>query len=82
MARLGLGSANPKFASKIKHQAIAKLEKDNRHYIDQLKDYSRTIGQLETKLLQLEAPKPTFHESRRIPVASESAQEIFRTATS
>jgi len=45
-------------ANRGKDYLIDELNKERTRFFDQLLDANRTVGQLETKLNQLEAPKP------------------------
>lgn len=60
-------------SSRVKDQYISKLEVQHEKTLDQLVSFSRTIGQLETKLLQLDAPEASSElaEPRRVHVVSE-----------
>jgi hypothetical protein len=35
------------------------LTKEREEYVEKLMDFNRKVGELETKLLQLEGPKPS-----------------------
>jgi len=61
-------------SSRVKDQYIARLETQQEKTIEQLVSFSRTIGQLETKLLQIEPPSAETVHSKRIHVVSESEQ--------
>lgn len=47
-----------KIANRGKDYLIGELNKERNRFFNQLLDANRTVGQLETKLNQLEAPKP------------------------
>ena len=72
MADLRFKLRESEISSRVKDQVIAKLEKryDDAH--DKLLNYSRTLGQLETRLLQLEGPTAKAPELKRVQVISES----------
>jgi hypothetical protein len=74
MEELRLKLRDAEISSRVKDQVIARLEKDNGKFVEQLIGYSRTIGQLENQLLQLDAPKQSSNDTRRVPVSSEREQ--------
>jgi hypothetical protein len=49
-------------ASRAKDMVIEQMEKDRKHLLDQATGWSRQVGVLETKLLQIEAPRQS-HEN-------------------
>ena len=48
--------ANMQVTNRAKDLFIEQLQKDREHYVEQLMDFNRKFGELETKLLQLQAP--------------------------
>ncbi len=59
-------------SSKVKDQYIAKLEERYDSTQKEILSYSRTLGQLETRLLQLEGPEEKSSEAKRVHVISET----------
>lgn len=58
-------------SSRMKDQYIARVEQQNEKLINQLVDFSHTIGQLENQVRQLEPPKAQSEEAKRVHVVSE-----------
>jgi hypothetical protein len=48
--------ANMQVTNRAKDLFIEQLQKDREHYVEQLMEFNRKFGELETKLLQLQAP--------------------------
>lgn len=68
-------------ASRAKDMVINRMENEHMHLMDQVAQWSRQVGVLETKLLQIEAPKqkhtevPNDSEQHEDDLAKEGEQE-------
>jgi hypothetical protein len=59
-------------ASRAKDMVINRMENEHMHLMDQVAKWSRQVGVLETRLLQIEGPKQTHSD---VPNASEQHQD-------
>jgi hypothetical protein len=72
-----------KIANRGKDYFIEQLQKERdafaterNNYVEKLMTFNRKVGELETRLLQLEAPKEAANGSKRIPVVSEDDESV------
>lgn len=77
--KLEIESFDLKVTNRAREQVIEKLDKDREHFIDLLRQGARQIGQLETRLRQLEPPKERVVPQDPAPHTADIQQTGERT---